>query len=195
MKQLYIIAGSNGAGKTTASYTILPKMLDCKEFVNADEIARGLSPFQPEKVNIHAGRIMLTRIKRLINDGVDFAYETTLSAKSYVNLIRQAQKKGYFVTLVFFWLNTPDLAVKRVKTRVLEGGHDIPENIIRRRYESGMKNLFQLYIPIADNWILIDNSGEPYQVIAEGIKDNAEIINQKIWNNLIDKYYGNKKTN
>lgn len=195
MKQLYIIAGSNGAGKTTASYTILPKMLDCKEFVNADEIARGLSPFQPEKVNIHAGRIMLTRIKRLINDGVDFAYETTLSAKSYVNLIRQAQKKGYFVTLVFFWLNTPELAVKRVKTRVLEGGHDIPENIIRRRYESGMKNLFQLYIPIADNWILIDNSGEPYQVIAEGIKDNAEIINQKIWNNLIDKYYGNKKTN
>jgi len=190
MKHLYIIAGSNGAGKTTASYTILPKMLDCQEFVNADEIARGLSPFQPEKVNVHAGRLMLTRIKKLLNDGMDFAFETTLSTKTYVNLIRQAQENNYFVTLVFFWLNSSDLSVKRVKTRVLEGGHDIPESIIRRRYESGLKNLFQLYIPILDNWIIIDNSGEPYQVIAEGIKDKAEIMNHEIWNYLKNKYYG-----
>ncbi|OQX79454.1 MAG: zeta toxin [Bacteroidetes bacterium 4484_276] len=191
MRQLYIIAGSNGAGKTTVSYTILPKILDCKEFINADEIARGLSPFQPEKENINAGRLMLTKIKRLLNAGVDFAFETTLSTRSYVNLIQQAHDKGYFVTLLFFWLNTPDLAVKRVKTRVQEGGHDIPENIIRRRYDSGLRNFFQLYIPISDNWLLIDNSGEPYQVIAEGIKDNTEIINRKIWNNIFKKHYEN----
>lgn len=190
MKHLYIIAGSNGAGKTTASYTILPGILNCKEFVNADEIARGLSPFQPEKVNIQAGKLMLIRIKRLLNNGVDFAFETTLSTKTYVNLIRQAQEKGYFITLVFLWLNRPDLAIRRVKIRVLEGGHDIPEKVIRRRYESGLRNFFQLYVPIADNWIFIDNSGEPYQIIAEGIKDSAEIINYDVWNNLIKKYYG-----
>ncbi|OYT13472.1 MAG: zeta toxin [Bacteroidetes bacterium 4572_114] len=170
---------------------MLPKILDCKEFINADEIARGLSPFQPEKENINAGRLMLTKIKRLLNAGVDFAFETTLSTRSYVNLIQQAHDKGYFVTLLFFWLNTPDLAVKRVKTRVQEGGHDIPENIIRRRYDSGLRNFFQLYIPISDNWLLIDNSGEPYQVIAEGIKDNTEIINRKIWNNIFKKHYEN----
>jgi len=134
---------------------------------------------------------MLTKIKRLLNAGVDFAFETTLSTRSYVNLIQQAHDKGYFVTLLFFWLNTPDLAVKRVKTRVQEGGHDIPENIIRRRYDSGLRNFFQLYIPISDNWLLIDNSGEPYQVIAEGIKDNTEIINRKIWNNIFKKHYEN----
>lgn len=138
MKQLFIIAGSNGAGKTTASYAILPEILNCKEFVNADEIARGLSPFQPEKVNIQAGKLMLVQIKRLLNQEVNFAFETTLSTKSYVNLIKHAQEKGYFATLVFFWLNSPELVIRRVKTRVLEGGHDIPEETIRRRYESGL---------------------------------------------------------
>jgi len=122
MANLYVISGCNGAGKTTASYTVLPDMLHCKEFVNADEIAKGLSPFQPDKVAIEAGRIMLNRIKDLINQNVDFAFETTLATRSYAKLIREAQSKGYFVTLVYFWLNSPELAVERVKNRVISGG-------------------------------------------------------------------------
>jgi predicted ABC-type ATPase len=122
---LYIIAGCNGAGKTTASFTVLPEMLNCKEFVNADEIARGLSPFNPEGVAIEAGRLMISRIIELLKEGTTFAFETTLATRSYVKLIRQAQKRGYFVTLLFFSLETPEQAVKRVEKRVSEGGHNI----------------------------------------------------------------------
>ena len=121
-KQLYIIAGCNGAGKTTASFTILPDILECKEFINADEIARGLSPFQPDKVGIEAGRIMLHRIQELLVQGKTFAFETTLATKSYKNTIKQTQSLGYTVTLVFFSLDSIELAIDRVKTRVLEGG-------------------------------------------------------------------------
>lgn len=128
-KRLYIIAGCNGAGKTTASFTILPDILECREFVNADEIAKGLSPFQPEKVAFEAGRIMLHRIDELIAAGETFAFETTLATKSYRTTIREAKEKGFYVTLLFFWLNDVDLAVERVKTRVREGGHNIPEDV------------------------------------------------------------------
>lgn len=191
MKRLYIISGCNGAGKTTASYTILPEMLDCNEFVNADEIAKGLSPFNPNNVAIKAGRIMLTRISELIEGGKDFAFETTLSTRSYVNTIKKAKEKGYFVTVLYFWLNSPELAVERVKVRVAEGGHNIPENVIRRRYDLGIKNMFNLYIPKADYWMLIDNSKSPFEIIADGEKDNISIKNTKTWNNLKTKYYGN----
>ena len=188
VKQMYIIAGCNGAGKTTASYTVLPEMLDCKEFVNADEIAKGISPFQADKASLQAGRLMLTRIRQLLEKGEDFAFETTLSTRSYVSLVKQSQSSGYFVSLLFFWLDSPDLAVSRVKNRVLEGGHDIPETVVRRRYTNGLSNLFKLYIHLVDNWVLVDNSGEPYQEIAEGAKDNTRIVNQKIWKYLIDHY-------
>jgi len=126
-KNLYIVAGCNGAGKTTASYTILPEILECKEFVNADEIAKGLSPFQPESVALEAGRIMIKRINELIEKNKDFAFETTLSTKSYKNKIIKAKEQGYTITLLFFWLNNIDLAKERVKIRVKEGGHDIPK--------------------------------------------------------------------
>lgn len=106
MKILYVIAGCNGAGKTTASYTILPEILDCKEFVNADEIARGISPFQPEKVGIEAGRLMLKRIKNLLEEGESFAFETTLSTRSYVKFIERAKQLGYQITCLFFWLDS-----------------------------------------------------------------------------------------
>lgn len=191
MKKLYVIAGCNGAGKTTASYTILPEILDCKEFVNADEIARGLSPFQPEKAGIQAGRLMLNRIKDLLKVDENFAFETTLSTKSYVNLINLSRKKGYQVTLLFFWLPSPDLAISRVKIRVKEGGHNIPIDIIRRRYENGLKNFFKLYLPIIDNWIFINNSGENYEIIAEGSYEDMTINNELVWNQIKEKYYGN----
>ncbi len=124
-KNLYIIAGCNGAGKTTASFTILPEILACKEFVNADEIAKGLSPFQPEKVQIESGRIMLSRINELLDTDENFAFETTLASKSYRTKIQKAQQKGFNVILLYFWLQNIDLAIERVRTRVLEGGHNV----------------------------------------------------------------------
>lgn len=188
MNRLFIISGCNGAGKTTASYTVLPEILDCKEFVNADEIAKGLSPFNPESAAIQAGRLMLERIDKLITNGQDFAFETTLATKSYKNLIPKAKENGYHVTLLFLWLRTPDLAVKRVEIRVREGGHNIPEEVIRRRYDNGLKNFFGIFASIVDTWMFIDNSGEPYEVIAQK-NDGTEIVNNtKTWNELLNFY-------
>ena len=190
MKRLYIISGCNGAGKTTASYTVLPEMLNCKEFVNADEIAKGLSPFQPEQVSIQAGRIMLSRLKDLLAQGVDFAFETTLSSKTYRQFIYEAHANGYFVTLVYFLLNSSDLAVERVRDRVVSGGHHIPEDVIRRRFAAGLKNLHELYIPICDYWMIIDNSEHPSVVIAEGFKAEEKNIFQSIdFQKIIENEY------
>ena len=181
MSNLYIIAGCNGAGKTTASYAMLPEILNCKEFVNADEIAKGLSPFQPEKVSFEAGRIMLRRIKGLLKEGEDFAFETTLSTKSYVSLIKEAKQLGYRVTLVFFWLDSSETAKERVKHRVLMGGHDIPEDVIERRYERGIQNLMTLYLPKVDYWMVFDNTKKS-RLIAEGTNGlGFNIINSDIW--------------
>ena len=124
-QNLYIIAGCNGAGKTTASYTILPEIIECKEFVNADEIAKGLSPFQPETVSFEAGRIMINRINELIGTNSSFAFETTLSTRSYRNKIIEAKNQNYTVTLLFFWLSNVKLAKERVRIRVKEGGHNV----------------------------------------------------------------------
>lgn len=166
-KNLYIISGCNGAGKTTASYTILPEILDCKEYVNADEIAKGLSPFQQEKVSFEAGRIMLHRIDELLKEGVDFAFETTLSTRSYKQKILLARSLGYRINILFFWLRSTTLAKTRVMTRVLEGGHNIPDEVIERRYVRGIKNLFDIYLPIADEVFIFDNSDGNHEIIAE----------------------------
>jgi len=193
LKRLFIISGCNGAGKTTASYTILPDMLNCEEFVNADEIAKGLSPFNPASASIQAGRLMLERIRKLINKGEDFAFETTLATKSYKNFVQKAKENGYEITLLFFWLRTPDLAVKRVETRVKEGGHNIPELVIRRRYKNGLRNFFGIFEPIVDEWIFIDNSGEPYEIIAQKNMEIQTIRNLNIWNLLLQKYKSDKQ--
>jgi predicted ABC-type ATPase len=186
MPNLYIISGCNGAGKTTASYSVLPDMLNCKEFVNADEIARGLSPFQPDKVAIQAGRIMLNRISELMKQNVDFAFETTLSARTYSHFLEEAQSKGYFVTLVYFWLSSVELAIERVRTRVLAGGHHIPEEIIQRRYCKGLENLSKIYMPICDYWMIFDNSETPVSLIAEGFRNiEIEIYRQDIYKQII----------
>ena len=144
MSKLYIIAGCNGAGKTTASYTVLPELLGWTEVVNADEIAKGLSPFNPGSVAIEAGRLMLQRMDDLLSEGEDFAFETTLATRSYVKFVERAQAENYFVTLLYFWLPTPEQAIERVATRVREGGHNIPSDVIRRRYASGIKPLITL---------------------------------------------------
>lgn len=167
-KTLYIISGCNGAGKTTASYTVLPEILECREFVNADEIAKGLSPFNPESVAIEAGRLMLLRIDELLKANVTFSIETTLSTKSYQKLVHRAQQQGYQVKLIFFWLDSPETAIRRVAQRVREGGHNIPQDIIVRRYHAGINNLFNLYMQQVDYWLLINNTQGASEYVVEG---------------------------
>ncbi|HEY1053587.1 MAG TPA: zeta toxin family protein [Emticicia sp.] len=185
MPQLYIIAGCNGAGKTTASYTILPEIFNCREFVNADNIAAGLSPFNPESVAIEAGRLMLQRIHTLMAENLTFALETTLATKSYVSLIKKAKLQSYEVTLAFFWLASPKVAQERVLVRVESGGHNIPPETIKRRYFRGIQNLFKLYLPVVDRAIIIDNSNDFPEIIAKKEKNELlDIINDDIWNAL-----------
>ena len=188
-KQLYIIAGCNGAGKTTASFTILPEVLDCKEFINADEIAKGLSPFQPESVAMQAGRIMLARMDELLQKGETFAFETTLATKSYKQKIEWAQANGYEVTLLFFWLDSPNMAKKRVTQRVAEGGHSIPSQTIERRYRNGIANLFAIYIDMVDICYIFDNSEGRKELIAQKEKHKGIIIYNNDKFNLMKNNY------
>lgn len=177
MPRLYIISGCNGAGKTTASYSLLPEMLNCTQFVNSDEFAKGLSPFNPEKASIQASRYMLMKIRYLLKRYQDFAVETTLATRTLLKTVRMAQDAGYTVTLMYFWLKSPELAVERVHARVEAGGHNIPEETIRRRYQVGIDYFFHYYAPVCERWILADNSQIPFRVIAEGTKD--EVISIK----------------
>lgn len=179
---MYIIAGCNGAGKTTASLTILPYVLDCFEFVNADEIAKELSPFDPESVAFDAGRIMLRRIDDLMEMETSFSFETTLAAKSYHQLIHRAKEKGFKIVLLFFWLRSIELAKARVATRVKEGGHNIPPDVIERRYKSGITNLFHIYLPLVDEWIVYDNTSVLPVVICRNDRVNGlQIKNLELW--------------
>lgn len=168
-RALYIIAGCNGAGKTTASMTVLPEVLHCREIVNADEIAKGLSPFRPEEVAVQAGRLMLERIDRLLARGETFAIETTLATRSYARLVRRAKAAGYTVVLLFFWLPSPEMAEMRVAQRVAEGGHDIPREVIRRRYRLGLRNLLEIYAPEVDVWSMYDNGGPMRPIVDRNI--------------------------
>lgn len=183
-KKMYIIAGCNGAGKTTASFTILPEFMQCDEYINADEIARGLSPFHPERVPVEAGKLMISRITELMRKGVTFAVETTLSTHSYVNLIKRAHKAGYTVELIFLWLSSADVAVRRVAKRVSEGGHNIPEDVIRRRYEAGIRNLIEIYSQIVDRWILIDNNTTSV-VVAETKSGETTVFDMDRYNKIL----------
>ena len=186
-KTIYIISGCNGAGKTTASLTILPEILDCKEFVNADNIAFGLSPFQPEKVAFEAGRIMLERIDTLLKGNENFAFETTLSTKSYKHRLLEAKENGYTIKLLFFWLPSIEMAINRVAIRVLEGGHNIPTDVIARRYSRGIINLFKIYIPLCYSWMLLDNEEQP-EIIAKGsVNQETEIFDKAKWNSIVNE--------
>ena len=185
LPKLYIIAGCNGAGKTTASFTILPEVLGCKEFINADEIAKGLSPFQPENVAMQAGRIMLARMDELLQKGETFAFETTLATKSYKQKIELAQANGYEVTLLFFWLDSPNIAKKRVAQRVAEGGHNIPLETIERRYYNGIANLFTIYIDMVDICYIFDNSEGRKELIAQKERHKDIVIYNNDKFNLI----------
>ena len=186
---LYIISGCNGAGKTTASLTILPEILNCSEFVNADAIAAGLSPFHPENVAIEAGKLMLKRIDFLIKSKKDFALETTLSSKNHFQTIKNAQEQGFEITLLFFWLNSVELAIERVKIRVSKGGHDIPPEVIARRYERGLGNLDK-YCVLCDDWFVYDNSNNLSELIMDGNFQDKAIYNDETFKKI--KQYENK---
>ena len=175
MPNLYVISGCNGSGKTTASYTMLPEYLNCSQFVNSDEFAKALSPFSPSSASIRASRYMLLKIHYLLERREDFCIETTLSTRSLRKILLKAKKEGYKITILYFWLESPELAVERVRRRVASGGHNIAEDVIRRRYYQGLKYFFVDYREIADRWILADNSEAPFKVVAQGWLENMVV--------------------
>lgn len=185
MSEVYVIGGANGSGKTTVALNLLPNVLNIFEYINADAIAAGLSPLNPESMAIQAGRLMLERLRSLANDGTDFAFETTLAARTFAPFLRDCKAKGYTVNLLYFWLRSPDLAVERVARRVASGGHSIPEDVIRRRYERGRNNLIELYLPLCDRWIVYDNSEPAFRLIAEGeIEQDPTVYDRDVWNDI-----------
>jgi predicted ABC-type ATPase len=186
MPNVFVIGGCNGAGKTTASLAILPELLDCQEFVNADAIAAGLSPLNPDTMAARAGRIMLERLKYLQAIETDFAFETTLAARSFAPFLSQCKQQGYTVHVLYFWLDSPELAIQRVARRVLSGGHSIPEETIRRRYERGRQNLIELYLPLADSWMVFDSSRNPPELVGQSLLSGLQIIhNETTWTRII----------
>jgi predicted ABC-type ATPase len=182
MPRLILLGGPNGAGKTTAAMRILPGFLSLREYVNADTIAAGISAFVPESVAVEAGRVMLRRLHELAEMGADFAFETTLASRSFARFLRNLQGNGYDVQVVFLWLRSADLAVERVHTRVQAGGHEIPQQVVRRRYAAGWRNFLELYQPIADSWQVYDNSGMEERLVAEGWSgEKTEVHDLELW--------------
>ncbi len=169
-KRVLIIAGPNGAGKTTFATEFLPREACCPVFINADLIAAGLAPFEPERVAFRAGRLMLKEIHNYVRRGESFAFETTLSGRRYAELIPVWQTKGFVVKLFFLRLASPELAIARVRQRVLGGGHNVPEPVIRRRFASGLNNFETLYKPLVDEWVLYDTSNGAPILIEERIQ-------------------------
>lgn len=184
-KQAYIIAGPNGAGKTTSAKYLLTKFLDINEFVNADEIARGLSPFNPRSVDLTASKLMLNRIKSLMKAEKNFAFETTLSGRNYVKLIAELQKESYLVNLIFLYLDNPQEAKKRVAYRVKTGGHFISDEDIERRYFRGLKNLIDEYLDIINYAIVIDATSTQREIIAKKTDKQLKILSTKKWDKIL----------
>lgn len=176
MKDIVILGGPNGAGKTTAAQVVLPRQLDIREFVNADEIARGLSPFNPDGAAIAAGRLMIERIRNLVQDRQSFAFETTCAGRLHAALLQRCKAHGWRVTLVYLWLPSVEAALDRIARRVREGGHDIPANVVTRRYWAGLANMRDLYLPLADLAFIYDNSDEGRALIAERTPEESLVI-------------------
>jgi len=185
---VYIIAGPNGAGKTTFAREFLPNYADCKNFINADMIAQGIAPFSPETAAVRAARLMLEEIKLLAQRQTDFGFETTLSGRTYLKLIQGLKNRGYQVHYFFLWIPSVDLALSRVKRRVFEGGHNIPENDVRRRFDRSMKNFLVYYRQLADTWSLFDNSRPIPDVIAFEKQNTLRIIKAEVYKSLVARY-------
>jgi len=167
-KKIVIIAGPNGAGKTTFAREFLPREAECPDFINVDLIAEGLSPFNPQRAGFRAGRLMLQEIHRRVRASESFAFETTLSGRSYARLIPRWRSAGYHVKLIFLSLPSTDLAIARISARVVQGGHDVPEQVIRRRFDAGLRNFENVYRGLVNSWALYDNSEPTPRLIASG---------------------------
>jgi predicted ABC-type ATPase len=181
---VYVVAGPNGAGKSTFARLFLPEYADCREFVNADLIAAGLSPFNPESLAIQAGRLMLERIETLARERVDFGFETTLAGRGYTSLLRKLKDSGYRIHLFFLWLPDVEIALERVRDRVLSGGHSVPEEVVRRRFSKGIANLFQLYVPLLDSWLVFDNAEELPRLVAFCLERDRFVLDAEIFGKI-----------
>ncbi len=180
-RNAYIIAGPNGSGKTIFAKMFLPEYVRCVNFVNADLIAQGLAPFEPRAAAIKAGKLVLQQIREYADRGADFAFETTLSGKSYVSLLTDLKAKGYSLHLFFLWIPTPELAIARIKDRVAEGGHYVPAEDVRRRFVRGISNFFALYEPLLDSWMLFDNSKAKPVLISKRRNGHREVVNEELF--------------
>ena len=185
MPNVIVIAGPNGAGKSTLAPALLRDTLNIPEYVNADTIAEGLSAFAPEDASFNAGRVMLRRLHDLAEGQKDFSFETTLASRFYAGWLEMLKRHDYRVTLIFLWLQDANLAVERVAERVRFGGHDVPEETIRRRYDRGLKNLFELYLPVANAWSVRDTSFARSVEIARYTEEAGEsVLDEERWRRI-----------
>lgn len=184
-KNVYIIAGPNGSGKTTFAKKFLPDYAKCQNFVNADLIAQGLSPFSPRAAAIKAGRLVLEQVHNFANKNTDFAFETTLSGKSYIPFLKLLKEKGYSINLFFLWIPNAELALIRIKDRVVTGGHNVPAVDVRRRFYRGIHNFFKYYKPLVDTWLLFNNADVTPRLIAQERDGKTEIIDNQLFEKVI----------
>lgn len=181
-----MIAGPNGAGKTTMASSLIPDLLTVYDFINADEIARGLAPLRPESMALTASKLMIQRFRDLLSQNKSFAFETTAAGTNYVKYLKEAKAKGYEVYLMFLWLRDSEQAIERVLQRVKQGGHHVPKEIVKRRYFAGLKNLFKYYPPLADSFLIVDNSLEKSRktIARKDYNDHLEVRDKEIWDKL-----------
>ena len=184
-KNLHIIAGPNGSGKTTFAQEFLPEHAHCPDFVNADLYAKAYAPFSPEQAALKAGKALLKEIHRLAEEGKDFAFETTLSGKAYVSFLRNLKRKGYKIHLFFLWIPSIDIALLRIKQRVVGGGHNVPEPDVRRRFKRGIHNLFHVYRPLLDVWSLFDNSTTKPHLVAKYEDGILKTFNEALFDKIV----------
>ena len=182
---LYIVAGPNGAGKTTFAREFLPHYAKCRNFVNADLIAQGLSPFSPTAAGLKAGRLLLKQIHEFAARRADFAFETTLSGKTYASLLRLLQQQGYRTYLFFLWIPSVELALARIRNRVAEGGHDVPVADVRRRFNRSVRNFFSVYRSLLDGWMLFNNSTARPSLIAEERHGKLTVVDAELLTKIL----------
>jgi predicted ABC-type ATPase len=180
IKNIYVIAGPNGSGKTTFAMKFLPEYVKCPNFINADLIAMGLAPFGPERAALKAGKLVLQQIREYSEHGADFAFETTLSGKSYFKILKRLKNPGYGLHLYFLWIPSPELSIARIRDRVAQGGHNVPPEDVRRRFGRGIRNFFGMYEKLFDTWMLFDNSGPVPVLIAKRKNGNREVFHKDL---------------
>ncbi|MGB6595827.1 MAG: AAA family ATPase [Candidatus Acidiferrum sp.] len=185
---VYIIAGPNGSGKTTFAREFLPNFANCRIFINADLIAAGMSPFDPGRAAFRAGRLMLEEIEIQADLGVDFGFETTLSGKGHLQVVRGLKRRGYEVHIFYLWVPSAELTLARIKERVLRGGHDVPEAIVRRRFGRSIRHFLGSYGRLADRWILLDNSGVAPREVATSWPGKLRVLDERLYNELLASY-------